>query len=617
MLSTSPLPPSTSQEETPKHAQNESKICSSCVLADPDTKIHILYAVAVVVLAIFLVIMCVCYCREKLKNNTRPQGPQEMPLTPVPSVQSDSSGAQSSESAEEPGESDPFLPNGRQARESSGSSGYVRFPLSSMGQKSRDSREPLYAAVQKNGSRSGGDNAVAGSSSGSDIAVTSVKRDNPDSPEDAPPLVNGDSVRNLVGDMSKASPQENKTRDLTAETPLTNPEHKQPTASSVSQEVESPPSAKASPSQRLKNLDGDLSKAIPQGDPTTIPRTKTQQVHPSAANPMTHLQHEQTTATLTTNSQQMNSPPSAKTSPCAPSKNLDGDVSKASTQESPKTSPRIIPKQAPPTKTHRTNHDQTDGEDAVVEAKKGSMSVDNQDNPLTSDDNTRGTDNRKDPSPPTHNAVPVDGSTPKGATFPTRNAASTQGSNRKDVLLPTHNATSSQGSAPGGLSVPTDNAASNQGVPSKGNDPSKTSDNQASSPASDEARDGGYGTDVANGGTSVNPDQNPTVATTGAGGNQINGGDVVTTQFLQHVAQVFSLTQLKIVCRMLGLLERDIEDIEALKVPEERGFECLKKLLGQRGKDLTYARLIAALIKSKNKNYADQLINEFNIRLAC
>ncbi|XP_030843518.1 cell wall protein IFF6 [Strongylocentrotus purpuratus] len=89
--------------------------------------------------------------------------------------------------------------------------------------------------------------------------------------------------------------------------------------------------------------------------------------------------------------------------------------------------------------------------------------------------------------------------------------------------------------------------------------------------------------------------------------------DVVTTKFLQHVAQELPHVQIKIICRMLGLQERDISNVEALTLKEEQGFEFLKTLLGAVGKDLTYRSLIQAMNKSKNKHYADHLIRDFHI----
>eukprot|EP00057_Strongylocentrotus_purpuratus_P002788 XP_003725254.1 PREDICTED: uncharacterized transmembrane protein DDB_G0289901 [Strongylocentrotus purpuratus] len=93
----------------------------------------------------------------------------------------------------------------------------------------------------------------------------------------------------------------------------------------------------------------------------------------------------------------------------------------------------------------------------------------------------------------------------------------------------------------------------------------------------------------------------------------IKADDVVTTKFLQHVAQELPHVQIKIICRMLGLQERDISNVEALTLKEEQGFEFLKTLLGAVGKDLTYRSLIQAMNKSKNKHYADHLIRDFHI----
>lgn len=91
--------------------------------------------------------------------------------------------------------------------------------------------------------------------------------------------------------------------------------------------------------------------------------------------------------------------------------------------------------------------------------------------------------------------------------------------------------------------------------------------------------------------------------------------DVVTTQFLQHVAQEIPHILSKRICRMLGLKEKEIVDIEALMHKEEQGFEFLKKLLGDVGKDLTYRSLLQAMVKSKNKHYADILIRAFHIEM--
>ncbi|XP_063965186.1 uncharacterized protein LOC135156581 isoform X3 [Lytechinus pictus] len=95
----------------------------------------------------------------------------------------------------------------------------------------------------------------------------------------------------------------------------------------------------------------------------------------------------------------------------------------------------------------------------------------------------------------------------------------------------------------------------------------------------------------------------------------IPADDVVTTKFLQHVVQELSHIQIKATCRLLGLQEKDIDNIEALCHRDEQGFEFLKKLLGVVGKDLTYRALLDALKTLKNKHHADNLIRDFNIVL--
>lgn len=91
--------------------------------------------------------------------------------------------------------------------------------------------------------------------------------------------------------------------------------------------------------------------------------------------------------------------------------------------------------------------------------------------------------------------------------------------------------------------------------------------------------------------------------------------DVVTTQFLQHVAQEIPQILSKKICRMLGLKEKEIVDVEAQMHKDEQGFEFLKKLLGAVGKDLTYRSLLQAMINSGNKHYADHLISDFHIEM--